>query len=191
MKYRFLFLMVCALLIGGILSGGCGNGGSSAPVAAPAKSTKAAETGKDEHDHDHDHDHDDDGDHGHGHAHAPLRGGVLVELGEETGHLEVVFDRASGKLSAYAMDGHMESPVRLKFPALSLTVRVGDAAGIQAELKAVANPLTGETLGDTSEFSAIIEALKGVDSFQGEFPAMEFRGVQVPAASFKFSSDLK
>ena len=48
------------------------------------------------------------------HEHHPPHKGTLVEFGEEFAHLELVLDPATGKLTAYALDGEAEKAVRLK-----------------------------------------------------------------------------
>ena len=53
--------------------------------------------------------------------HAPHKG-TLVELGEEFSHLEIVLDPASGKITAYALDGEAEKAVRLKQAEIVLKI---------------------------------------------------------------------
>ena len=44
--------------------------------------------------------------------HAPHKG-TLVEFGEEFAHLELVIDAATGRVSAYVLDGEAEKSVRI------------------------------------------------------------------------------
>lgn len=154
---------------------GCGSGKSGAP--APGKSeTKSAE-GKTEAGHVHEH-------------HAPHQG-ALVELGEEFAHVEIVFDAASGKITAYVLDGEAEKPVRVKQAELELSVSVAGKDGAAAEkravkLKAVASTLTGETVGDTSQFEGEDANLKGLKSFDAELVAIEARGQVFKNVAFNY-----
>jgi len=163
-------------------------------IAAPAPEAKTEDTATDDHhghdhaDDDHDHDHgDDDHDHDHGHHHEAPRGGTLIALGDHVGHFELVLDADHGILTAYALDGHAAEPVRMTIPALDLGIALpGDAAPRMLSLKAIANPLTGETIGDTSEFAVQDDALKGQANFTLTLPAIEFRGVPIEAITIEF-----
>jgi hypothetical protein len=100
----------------------------------------------------------DDGDH----THTAPHGGQLVELGDHAASLEVVVNAATGALDLYVLDAHAEGYVRLPAPALTVGLKwKGTTEPIVVELPAVANPLTGETAGNTSRFSAIIPQLVG------------------------------
>jgi hypothetical protein len=172
---------LAALLTACFLLTGCGG----TPADAPAKgaAAKAPEKAAEAHDHDADHDHDEDDEH---HHHTAPRGGTLVELGDHVGNVEFLLDKATGTLTAYALDAHAENPVRMKEAALSLQITVNGAAPATVTLAATANPLTGETVGDTSQFQATVDALKGAEKFSGVIPAMEYRGVQLPETRFDF-----
>jgi hypothetical protein len=52
----------------------------------------------------------------HQHEHKAPHGGTPVVLGNEAYHLEFVLDPATGKLSAYVLDGEMEKFVRTASP---------------------------------------------------------------------------
>lgn len=180
--------------------------GCSQPAEAPAPSpppaqetvTSATDDHDDDHDHEHDadHSHDDDhehdtdhshdDDHGHSHHHEAPRGGTLIMLGDHVGHLEMLLDAAEGKLSVYALDGHAEHPVRLTAESLPITLRLPDDAELALELQAIENPLSGETVGDTSHFEVVDEGLQGLDTFHVMLPAFEFRGVTMEALHVPF-----
>ncbi len=118
-----------------------------------------------------------------GHEHRAPHGGSLVELGEEFAHVELVLDAVSGQLSAYVLDGEAEEPVRVAQDrlALSLTPRGAGQHPIALELRAVANPLTGETVGDTSEFGGQSEALRGTQAFEGVLGELVVKGERFEA----------
>ena len=117
-----------------------------APEAPPAAATPAATPAADTD----------------GHAHTAPHGGVLVELGDHFGFLEVVLDPDAGSVTAYVLDAGAEQAVRVVQPSISLTIEVPKAIANQTVvLAAKANVLTGETVGDTSEFVVIHPAFKG------------------------------
>lgn len=164
---------------------------SSAPtdsVTPVAESASAA----DEHDHaKDDHDHAED-DHDHDHVHEPKRGGMLVELGDHAANFEVLFESETGKLTFYAMDAHVENPVRLTATEIAITVDLRDGnPPLAISLAARENPLTGETVGDTSEFAATDERLKGVSAFAVSVPKVEMRGITFENVTFDYPQSVE
>lgn len=117
------------------------------------------------------------------HAHSAPHGGTLVELGEEFAHLEIVLDAATGKLTAYALDGEAEKAIRLKQADIEVTVT--NPATV-VKLSGVANNLTGETASDTSEFTGQASALKGVTNFNGVMRAVTIKGQSFKEVKFNF-----
>lgn len=110
-----------------------------------------------------------------GHHHESPHGGTAVELGDHEAHLDVVLDSAAGKPTAYIMDAHAENFVRI--PAESFEIMAKLPAGeTSLTLKAVANTASGEKVGDTSQFEAQSEALKGVVGFDAELKQLVVRG---------------
>src|SRR5690349_11141156 len=100
------------------------------------------------------------------HEHHPPHKGTLIEFGEEFAHLELVLDAATGKLTAYALDGEAEKAVRVKQATIEIKITgIKDLPSIT--LKAQANDLSGEKVGDTSEFAATSDKLKNVKEFDG------------------------
>lgn len=117
------------------------------------------------------------------HEHSSPHGGTLVELGEEFAHLEIVLDAATGKLTAYALDGEAEKAVRLKQPEIEITI--ANPATV-VKLSGVANSLTGETASDTSEFAGQSDALKGAAGFDGVIRAVTIKGQPFKGVAFNF-----
>ncbi|MBK9430657.1 MAG: hypothetical protein IPN65_09310 [Elusimicrobia bacterium] len=81
------------------------------------------------------------------------------------------------------LDGESENPVRSKQTALSVTLKDGTAL----RLAAAANPLTGETMGDSSEFAGSSPALRGIDRLEAVLAKVDvlgksFEGVSAPMA---------
>lgn len=112
---------------------------------------------------------------GHGHVHRAPHGGQLVEIGAHQYNLEFVRDPVAGKLTAYALDGHAENFVRLAQPQIELSIMRG-GLGTTLVLQAVANPATGETVGDTSQFEGTAEWLQGSIPFDATVKSVTFRG---------------
>lgn len=126
------------------------------------------------------------------HEHHAPHGGTLVEIGEEFAHIELVEDDATGKLTAYALDGEAENAVRLKQKSIVLEILpAADQTSVTAELLAVANPLTGETEGDTSEYASSDAKLKSLKQFSGTIRELEIRGGKFKNVPFSFPSAQK
>lgn len=110
-----------------------------------------------------------------GHAHTAPHGGALVELGDHFAFLEWVVDPDAGRITLYVLDGEAEKPIRLAQKAVTVTVT--SPAGIgRLDLQGRANTLTGETVGDTSEFVATHAALKGVAKFEARLSEISVKG---------------
>ncbi len=110
-----------------------------------------------------------------GHAHVAPHGGTLVAIGEHTYNLELVRDDDAGKLTVYVLDGHAENFVRIAAPAIELSAIAGGERRTLT-LRAVANPATGETVGDTSQFEAQADWIKKAKTFPGEITGLDIRG---------------
>jgi hypothetical protein len=125
------------------------------------------------------------GDSHHGHQHTPPHGGTPVVLGNEEYHLELVLDPASGKLQAYVLDGHMDKFIRLTNESFTVTAKlVGKPETLV--FRAVANPATGEKVGDTSQFEAQAGWLKSASAFAGELDALTIRRKRFEKVPFTF-----
>ena len=105
------------------------------------------------------------------HSHQAPHGGTLVELGAEFAHVEVVFDGAAGKVTAYVLDGEVEKPIRLEQKELVLKGKT-----FSVTLQAVGSPLTGEKPGDTSQFEGQSESLKGATELDAALVRIVIKG---------------
>lgn len=152
-------------------------------LAAFALCLLAACGKKDDHaGHDHaDHDHS-----AHAkHVHIAPHGGTLVEIGEHAYNLELLRDAATGKLTAWVLDGHAENFVRLKVPSIELVAMPGGKF-TPLTLQGVANPATGETAGDTSQFEVQADWLKTTGEFAGIF-TIEIRGTKFEKVEYRLA----
>jgi len=122
----------------------------------------------------------------HHHAHNAPHGGCLVAIGEHFAHVEFVLDAATGKLTAYVLDGEADKSVRIKQKEIKLKIEgLGDKK-FEVELVALENALTGETAGDSSQFEVVSEKLKGAKHFDGKIDKIEIKGQKTKDVEFDF-----
>lgn len=120
----------------------------------------------------------------HFHQDVAPHGGTPVALGEDY-NVELVRDAEAGTLSAYVLDDEMEEFVRSPSPAIAIDAKVGGEDRTLV-LTAVANPATGETVGDTSLFQAQADWIKGAAKFSGKLRSITVRGTAFTAVPFDF-----
>ena len=119
------------------------------------------------------------------HEHHPPHSGTPVVLGDEVYHVELVLDPATGKLSAYVLDGEMENFIRSAAPSFEMSALVkGELKALT--LRAVPNPATGETVGDTSLFETQADWLKTTKNFDGVIKSLAIRGTTFTDVEFNF-----
>jgi hypothetical protein len=111
-----------------------------------------------------------------GHHHEAPHGGTLVEIGDHFAFLELVHDEAAGTLTLYVLDGSAEKAVRVTHQALTFRLERPSGPAQAIELKARARALTGETVGDTSEFVGTSDVLKGLKSGRGTLAEIVIKG---------------
>ena len=117
------------------------------------------------------------------HVHVAPNGGTLVEIGEHAYNLELLRDPATGKLTAWVLDGHAENFVRLAAPTLELVAMPGGKF-TPLTLKAVANSSTGEKIGDTSQFEVQADWLRTAGDFSGIF-TLVIKGTKFEQVSYR------
>ncbi len=119
------------------------------------------------------------------HEHHPPHGGTPVALGDEAYHLELVRDADSGKIDAYLLDGEMEEFVRTAAASFEVSAAVGGEKKTLV-FQAVANPATGETVGNTSCFEARADWIAGTPAFDAVLTRLEVRGTSFQNVAFNF-----
>ncbi|HZZ20267.1 MAG TPA: hypothetical protein VFE25_12895 [Opitutaceae bacterium] len=117
-------------------------------------------------------------------SHAP-HSGTVVALGDGQFHVELVLDPAAGRLQAYVLDDELENFVRSPSHSVDVSVRRGGTTK-SVTLVAVANPATGETVGDTALFEGQAEWLRATSSFEGTIGSMAVRGSTFTKVPFSF-----
>ncbi|MBP96714.1 hypothetical protein CMK18_12235 [Candidatus Poribacteria bacterium] len=121
------------------------------------------------------------------HQHVAPHGGTLVVLGNEFAHLELVLNQDKGELTIYVLDGETRNGVRLTQPTIILKTKTDSAADFnELELQAVANSLSGETVGDSSVFIVQSETLINQDRFSVEIEHISIKGQKFQNLSFSF-----
>jgi hypothetical protein len=119
------------------------------------------------------------------HEHRPPHGGTPVVLGDELYHVELVLDPAAGRLQAYVCDGELETFIRVAQPSLEITATLHGQPRTLV-LPAVANPATGETVGDTALFEAQADWLKAATLFDATLHQLTIRGTTFSDVKFNF-----
>ena len=119
-----------------------------------------------------------------GHVHEAPRGGTLVAFGEEFAHLELVLDQGTGKITAYVLDGEAEKAIQIKQEELEIEIE--KPKKLVLTLKAVESALTGEKVGNTSEFSTQSDELKGLKEFDANVSKITVKGKEFKKVEFEF-----
>jgi len=97
------------------------------------------------------HDHED-----HGHPSEGPHHGVLVELGSDEYHAEVVHDDASGSVTVYLLDSSAKNSVSTEATEIAINIKHGETPE-QFKLPAISQP--GDTAGKSSMFSLTSQEL--------------------------------
>ena len=143
------------------------------PLAALLSVSLIAFAGCSKNNHDHPHQLDQSRDH---HVHQGPHNGTLVELGDHQYSIEFVHDPAAQSLSLYVLDGHAENFIRLPDRSIeAILQRNGQPTPLT--LAAVANQATGETVGDTSQFTATAGWLSSPQNIELAIPSLTVRGM--------------
>jgi hypothetical protein len=111
------------------------------------------------------------------HEHHPPHHGTLVVLGEEFSHVELLSNPGTGHLTAYILDGEAENPVRISLKSLQIKFKINGKT-YWIRLLPQANPLTGEKIGDTSQYDGASKNLVGIHKFEGTILDIKARGTE-------------
>jgi hypothetical protein len=124
-----------------------------------------------------------------GHHHEAPHGGTLTEIGDHFAFLELVHDEAAGTLTLYVLDGSAEKAVRVTHTTLMFRLERTRGAAQPIELKARARALTGETVGDTSEFVGTSDLFKGLKTGRGTLAEIVIKGQTLKDLALKWPDD--
>lgn len=116
------------------------------------------------------------------HQHIPPHGGAAVVLGKELYHLEFVFDEESAELHCYVLDGHMENFIRIQASKLILEVEPDKTV----VLTPAVHRATGESVGNTSHFSARLDWAKERKRFAAVLREITIQGNRFEKVAFRY-----
>ena len=120
-----------------------------------------------------------------GHHHPPPHGGAGVVLGKEDFHIEFLHNPDSDTMTAWFFTPHMEDYLRIKTDSFDVVAKLPDGEQILT-FKAVANPATGETVGDTSQFEVRSGWLKNAEHFDAVLKKILIRTNLYEGVSFNY-----
>lgn len=140
-------LLVAFTMIGGGLTGCQDQSNLSGPTGIVINGPKGTDASKQSHDA-HPHEHPTEGPHH----------GVLIELGNEDYHAELVHDDATGQVTVYILDGHATKAVPVDAAEVVINLKHGDAP---EQYKLPAQSMDGEPTGQASRFSLTSQDLAG------------------------------
>jgi hypothetical protein len=117
--------------------------------------------------------------------HPPPHGGTTVKTGPSA-QLEFVLDPSSGLLTAYVLDGMGMSTQRTTAKTIELEVTPPGGKPTALSLASTANGLTGDTIGNSSQFGGTLPALKGATSFTGVVKSFTAGGETASNVTFSY-----
>ena len=124
----------------------------------------------------HEHSHAEGENHHHEpHYHEPPHGGAGVTLGNEDAHIEFLADAEEGTVTAWFFKPHMEQYLRMELESFEVLVKRSEGE-TKLVFEALANPGTGETVGNTSQFVANAEWLGKAETFDAVIPEITVLG---------------
>ena len=117
--------------------------------------------------------------------HPPPHGGTTVKTGSAA-QLEFVLDPSSGMLTAYVLDGMGMGTQRTTAKTIELRVTPPGGQPTALSLASMANGLTGDTVGNSSQFSGTLPALKGATAFTGVVTSFTAGGETASNVAFSY-----
>lgn len=112
---------------------------------------------------------------GHEHVHHAPHGGALTMLGDHAFQVEILPDPSDEQMDLYILDGEAGRFVRIAAPVLQGVAKAGERQW-ELRFQAVANDATGETVGNSSHFTASATELLNVNEFEVIFGRLEILG---------------
>jgi hypothetical protein len=112
-------------------------------------------------------------------------GGTVVKLGT-VASLEFVHDPSSGMLTAYVLDAAGTATMRSPAKAIEVEVTLAGGAKASASLTSTANGLTGDVVGNSSQFGGAAAGLKGITAFSGIVKSFAVGGQTFTNVSFTY-----
>lgn len=123
------------------------------------------------------------------HEHKAPHGGVLIELGEEFAHLELVYEPGAGRMTLYVLDGEAEASVRIAQPVIDVAfAQPTPMGGRPRPFVAVTSVLTGERAGDSSQFVLEGTDYRGASALAGRVVRVVVRGAEFADVPFRWEA---
>jgi hypothetical protein len=98
-----------------------------------------------------------------------------VALGDHDAHVEVVVDADAGQMTLYVLDATAGRAVRIAQPAVDVLCTTRDISAT-LQLAAIGSALTGERVGDASEFRGTSDVLRGARRVDVRIESVTVRG---------------
>lgn len=112
----------------------------------------------------------------------------MIQLGEHFANVEFLVNDKEGELHVWFHDAHAQSSYRLTALRIPLAVSLEDGTRFDLLLEPVTSALTGETAGNSSQFSAKAPELIGCKAFRGLLTPVSIQGRTLPALDFDYPS---
>lgn len=116
-------------------------------------------------------------------------GGTVVKLGTSA-CLEFVHDPSSGMLTAYVLNAEATATMRLPAKTIEVQITVPGGTKVDVSLASTANGLTGDTVGNSSQFGGAQPGLKGVTAFTGVVKQLQAGGKTFKDVEFGYPVNL-
>lgn len=122
------------------------------------------------------------------HVHVAPHGGKLIEVGEHGAgfNLELVL-HPDGFLQIYVLDAHAENFVRISSQSIDFEIKDSNNTIKQFTCEAVADPVTGETIGSTSLFTST-ERVQKYLPFSASIPKLDILEFSYENLNFDFET---
>ncbi|MEP7116155.1 MAG: hypothetical protein ABI880_01130 [Acidobacteriota bacterium] len=116
-------------------------------------------------------------------------GGTVVKFGTAA-CLEFVHDPSSGMLTAYVLNAGATATTRIPAKSIEVEVTVPGGKKVAVSLASTANGLTGDTVGNSSQFGGTQAGLKGVTAFTGVVKGLVVGGQSFTNVEFGYPVNL-
>lgn len=118
-------------------------------------------------------------------APAAPHGGTVVKFGTSA-CLELVHDPSSGTLTAYVLNAEGTATMRVPAKVIPVEITVPGGKKVEVSLASTANGLTGDTVGNSSQFGGTAPGLKGVTAFTGVVKHLDAAGKTFTGVEFGY-----
>lgn len=130
----------------------------------------------------------------HSHSHEAPHDGLLIELGEHFGLMEILHDSKTGTLKAWFFDSCAENYVRIKKQRIEFVIHgrflnPPEESSVSFVMIPKSNILTGESVNSTSQYHVSHEKLKNSTRLKGMFLNINYKGNDFKNITFDTGKD--